>query len=155
MVELIGGTGTTLEIRPGNCGLQARVGHDRLDDAIQASVAGRQISFKGREPAGDITQGGIVGAVLIGETAAIAVERKAEVVEAIEHRIDQSQAIEFATAAIALNRVKATFNRIVVVAMQGGEQGLTFGMGWITHPGVEGHHISDIQHRLLKPPDRP
>ena len=154
LVEPIGGAGPGLEIDPGNRRLQPRVGHDCFNDSIQAGLAGGQICFERSQPAGHVTEGGIVGAVLIGEASGIGVEGEAEVIDAVQHRIDQGLAVELAIAAIPLNRVISSFDATFIVTMQGGEQCQAFGVRVIAHPGIQQDHISYFQHCFLQHTNR-
>ena len=155
LVEGVGGLGAPLDIGPGDAGLQAGVGHHRLHDAVEAGAGAGQIHLQGGEPAGHIHQGGVIGAVFIGQARAVGVERKTDVIDAVEHRIDQGTAVELAAAAIVLDGVVPGLDAVLIVAvvLEKGLQPL-WGRG-IAEPGVEGRDVGRGEHGFVQGADGP
>ena len=155
LVEVIGGLGPPLDLRPGDRSLQARIRHDRLDDAVEIAARVGQIHLQGGEPTGHIGEGGVVVAVLVGEASAVGAERKPDVIDPVEHRVDQGAAIEFAVAAIVLDGVEAGLRSVLIIAVQLKEALQALRMGGIAEPAVEGHDVCRGQHRFVEGADVP
>ena len=155
LVEVVGGLGAAGDLNRGDGGLQAGVRHDRFHDAIEVAAAGGQIPLEEREPAGHIGEGGVVVAVLVGEAGAVGAERKTDVIDAVEHRVDQGAAVEAAVAAIALDGVKAGLRAVLIVAVQRQKELQALRVVLVAEPGVEGHDVGGQQHPLVEGVDRP
>ena len=155
VVEVIGGLGPPLDLRPGDRSLQARIRHDRLDDAVEVAARVGQIHLQGGEPTGHIGEGGVVVAVLVGEASAVGAERKPDVISPVEHRVDQGAAIELAVAAIVLDGVEARLRFVLIVAVQLLEALQALRMGGIAEPAVEVHDFCGGQHRFVEGADVP
>ena len=154
-VEPVGRLGAAADVGPGDVRLQAGIAHDRLDDAIERRVRRGQVHLQRGEPAGNIREQGVVVAVLVGETGAVGADREAEVVDAVEHGVDQRAAVEQTDAAVVLDAVETGLLAVFVVPVQRGEQLEALRTGRIAHPGVEGDDVGGREHVLAPGADGP
>ena len=153
LVEGVGGLRSPLDVAPGDRRLQAGVGHHGFHDAIKARAGGGQIHLQGREPAGHIHERGVVSTVLVGQARAVGAEGKTDVIQAVEHRIDQGATVERAGAAIVLDGVIAGLHAVFVVAVALEEGLQPLRNRGVAEPGIEGHDVGDAEHGFVEGAD--
>ena len=137
LVERVGVARPGVDVGGGRVARQSRVGLDRVDDAVQPGAGARLVDVEIVQPRGHVGERRVGVAVLVEQVGALDLE--ADVVDPVQHRVDQVLAEILGVGAVVLDQVVAGFLAVLVVAVQGGE--LRQPGRVRADPGVEGRHV--------------
>ena len=115
-VQAIGGIGTSGDLLVADPAIEPGIGHDQVGHSVQPGAALRVVNIELGQPFGDLFQRSVRIAILVEQVTVADFE--AQVVDAIDDRVEQIVAAVPAVAAVVLDQVVASLRVRFVVAVQ-------------------------------------
>ncbi len=140
LVEAVGGVGTLLDLLLGNVVPQPLVRHHGIGDPVEPGACRRVVGIELRQPVRHLREARICVAVFVHQSFADDLE--AQVMNAVDHRVDEVLAAIARRRAVILHQVEPGLLPTFVVAVQRRPLGQAVG----ANPGIQQLHVIFEEH---------